>query len=145
MPGAAGPSLTADVAGIPVEDADGPLVEADVEPPPLEQALRAAQSPRMARVLRMLATINLPPAARKWLIAAYMQKNTPRWSMLCQRSHPQWKSREGASQRGRCPALLIAPSIEQSVDGKFHHCLGLTFLAHFRVNEAAEKARRVFD
>jgi hypothetical protein len=88
VPGAAGPSLTADVAGTPVEDADGPLVEADVEPPPLEQALRAAQSPRMARVLRMLATINLPPAAWKWLIAAYMQKNTPRWSMLCRRSHP---------------------------------------------------------
>jgi len=61
VPGAAAPSLTADVAGIPVEDADGPLVEADVEPPPLEQALRAAQSPRMARVLRMLATIS--PAA----------------------------------------------------------------------------------
>jgi hypothetical protein len=67
VPGAAAPSLTADVAGIPVEDADGPLVEADVEPPPLEQALRTAQSPRMARVLRMLATIN-PAASRQEVV-----------------------------------------------------------------------------
>jgi hypothetical protein len=65
VPGAAAPALTADVAGIPVEDADGPLVEAAVEPPPLEQALRAAQSPRMARLFRMLASINTAASRRE--------------------------------------------------------------------------------